>query len=467
MEHYHIDEGHVHSFGIGRNVMRLASRIAKTEEKMPRLLLEDNNTAFVIDGHYVGLETLRKWIKDEIAELDRILYGNLFFGHIFSTSRKAEMATVPNLHDDYTNIAPGYSFLSDERNCPETQHLLLIEHVMTDPKLHERFCATVNGTVRWKRGAVLMYLTDCKDAWCRLAVIMQITGGLDQPASELAATSTHNTIHGMRSIYVLHQEFATLGLFSRKDQNQLCNDFLVRFYTQEISDIALDMSIFLRPFESVLSHEVYDDEKTRCYQQYLFVGMGKRLDVDQISECFARHSSQALGHRISFKLWTLISDFLRQKFCPVLRWLRSCSQDIGIQQGGHGAQAIALYYGREVEKMQNLTDSMIDVCRYFSREWQYFLRIGPSNSSGPPSALHYFLGEDTFRALASLAPGVEEMKHDIESLHMRTTSIKSQLQANLTTQAELTAKINSLRQERVSSPCVTYDEQAPDSAVPS
>ena len=88
MEHYHIDEGHVHSFGIGRNAMQLASRIAKTEGKMSRLLLEDNNTAFVIDGHYVGLETLRKWIKDEIAELDRILYGNLFFGHIFSTSRK-------------------------------------------------------------------------------------------------------------------------------------------------------------------------------------------------------------------------------------------------------------------------------------------------------------------------------------------------------------------------------------------
>jgi hypothetical protein len=428
--------------------MTLATHVTRTEAKLPRMTSEDSDTAFTVDGHYIALETLRQWVKAEVMELRALVYEKLFFGKIPAASKDGRTAqgATNKLQDDFANISPGYSFLSDDRNNPREQQFLLLKLVLTDPKLYERFCVEINGAMRWKRGAIMEYLVDCQEAWCRLAGCMQFSGGLAQSGGELAGTAIRNTVHQLRSVYVFDEDFSTIGFCSRTHQNQLLDDVLLRFYTEEVSDTAIAMTTILRPFETILANEGFDDdEKVQCYQQYLFVGMGKPMTVRQLSDGFANRSEPVLGLRVYFNLWSQISNFLRQKYCPVLRWLESSiSQDAGLQQGGHSARIVALYYGREKDRIRNLTDPLVEVCRYLSKEWQYFLRIGPPISSKLPPALDRILGDNAIRALSSLSPGQDEMKEEIKSLRIRMASAKIELQAAANSQIDLIRRLGTV-----------------------
>ena len=440
-EHRFLIEDHVNAFSIERGLMHLTSHYAYSDPTTPRFTLEDDGKAFTVDGDFITLDSLRKWAALRISELRELVYSKLFFGQDLSVSKTAKAEDGAWVKDDLVNAREGYSFVTDKHNPFCQKKYSLAQYVMNDPKLQKIFCTRRDGQTYWKKGPVLDYLADCAKAWAQLSTCMQFGGGLPQRGSEVAASKLCNTHHRVRSAYMIHRKFTSAGFYSKKTHNQLCDDILLRFYIEELSDVAIDMSTILRSFEIILAKAVYTDEEVLCYKQSLFVGMGKALTSQQLSDDFAESTMDGFDVRISFSLWRHIAEFLRQKHCRVLRWLHSPSENAGIH-----LEKAGVYHAQEIKHIQDLTNSKLEACQYMSEEWHWFLRLGPAPQQTVPSGLDHFLGDDAVDALASLSSSQEILLTEISTLQKELDKLESTVQKTENGNADLQKLLNRFKQ---------------------
>jgi hypothetical protein len=420
--------------------MHLATTIAYTDPTLPRFTSEDNDTAFTVDGDYISLESLRRWAKEEIVNLRHFVDETLFFGQSLSASRHSH----DWIKDDYRNTTEGYSFLKDESNPFLKQQFILNRLVLNSPILRRRFRTVVNGKSEWKRTAVMSYLEDCGEAWSRLSVCLQYAGGLPQRGTEVAASKICNNIYRLRSIYVFHRLFSVIGLYSKKTHNLQHDDMILRSFPDDLAAIALDMVAILRPFEIILASEAMEPKHVVAYKHYLFVCMGKPMTSENLSKAFSDSTMASLHVHIGYGVWRQISEYLRKKHCRVLRWVQSTNGDHGLEQGGHGPHTVAMHYGREQQEgfLRDITDEKLEACQYMSKEWHYFLRLGPPVPRKIPASLEDFFGDNTVMALASLDTDRDELKAEIRSLRNDIADLKGLLIRSLEDNANLRALLH-------------------------
>lgn len=178
------------TFSHVRSLQHRTSAIAFATIAMPQVWWVDckNYTHLLYKGDRVHIDQLRQAFSD----MEPICAEKWEEGVLCGLQLQMNYDFI---HDDLTNRAVGYSFLSDPRNHCFDDKQILARAILNHPVLSARFttpCSKGSG-VRWAKPALLHWLQEYAEHGCNMLTRNEMLGGGPGRGTELACLRMRNT----------------------------------------------------------------------------------------------------------------------------------------------------------------------------------------------------------------------------------------------------------------------------------
>jgi hypothetical protein len=201
-------------FGDLLEIGHFLSFVTANTSLLPRMMWADlEGSALSFDGRLVPIANVVNLYRILMEETKVQLYEVVLLG-----------ASLPNIdhehiHDDLSNLEPGYSFLSDRRNrFREHGSALMREMTLT---FSGRFIVSRNSSgVVWNQGQVRRWMRDCEDCLQKIFLLYHLGSGQPARGTELAVMSWQNTTLHPRNVYWFSGYLNFVSRYNKTQTNQ-------------------------------------------------------------------------------------------------------------------------------------------------------------------------------------------------------------------------------------------------------
>ena len=239
------------------------------------------------------------------------------------------------IHDLPRCQTGGYGFLDDLCN-PWHQKRTLLEHVLSDPVLYDKFAyRSPQGQICWKPGPCFLWMCKYYDLQVSIFILIVSTFGATAHGSEMWSTTIRNIPGGrMCNVFVLFNILMLRGTYnkaSKSDQHLLCIPF------PQFGRLVIRILAFARPLFSELQavfrpHMVHNS--TYCF----YAGLDRPINMPDFSRTLQNVYYSKLRIQMNLRLLRQFYTFIMSQNCdlfPLNLDVREDSQQFGHSQFQH------------------------------------------------------------------------------------------------------------------------------------
>lgn len=333
----------------------LLRSVAQDQLATPRFIFTDHPHClnFELDGCPGTILQIRELISWAFKEAHEYLTSKLLFGIPF-----AEYDIPDTVIDNLSNVVPGYSFLTDDRNPFVNSPGLLLRKVFSSSKPHVRnFFGQVDGKeFVWNISNCRLYLNNAQRFLELLITAVEFTHGQPTRGSEILATTFINLANLPRSIIFTGGQVVNALRVNKTDSITGHMQVIPHFMPAEARILHLYYLVLCRELEQELAYRAYGPTLSGLYATFLYTGPSGRWDVHRLSTILKQATSKFLGSNSAFGV-----SQLRQVLIPI--YYHHCNStyradelkdedtreadELGNFQGGHSTLTARMHYGVE------------------------------------------------------------------------------------------------------------------------
>ncbi|KAG1850434.1 hypothetical protein F4604DRAFT_1515905, partial [Suillus subluteus] len=297
--HRWLREDCMNIFGDLLEIGHFLSFVTANTSLLPRMMWADlEGSALSFDGRLIPIANVVNLYRILMEETKVQLYEVVLLG-----------ASLPNIdhehiHDDLSNLEPGYSFLSDRRNR-FWEHGSALMREMTST-FSGRFIVSRNSSgVVWNQGQVRRWMKDCEDCLQKLFLLYHLGSGQPARGTELAVMSWQNTTLHPRNVYWFSGYLNFVSRYNKTQTNQEKERVISRSMPPEAARLMIAYLTFvpktLAMLALYLSLDGEDFRFSAGYENHLFNGLHGSWDSDDFSDILVAYTGRpvsegGLGH---------------------------------------------------------------------------------------------------------------------------------------------------------------------------
>ncbi|KIM35208.1 hypothetical protein M413DRAFT_32674 [Hebeloma cylindrosporum] len=352
-----------------RSLQHLASNFAYTALGLPKVVWLDhvNHQHLLFKGDKVDFQKFPVMFAAQEDEMVRIWRHQVLLDQPLSV--KYDL-----IHDDLSDTNPGYSFISDRRNQIFPSKTLLLDVIMENPVLRQRFLVFDNDIpIQFNVQALRAWLSSYARFQLLQLVRSNLTTGSPSRGTELTALLRQNTPTNPMQNLVFFGTFATLLCTYTKTSAATCSDKCIPHALDGFSSDLLvqDMAI-TRPFAEFAAHLSYHNPGliVHLYRNHLFVNQDKlfttvdlKAGIQELTYSLSAEALQRHGGSIE------LDD----------------EDSVAAQQSSHSRQTENRVYGLSADSMAGAPEDLLYLFLNASTIWQSACKIVPGRLALPYS----------------------------------------------------------------------------------
>ena len=283
----------------------------------------------IIDGVTLALTDIRDMTMDIYDEAVKKADNLLFHCPDFTINDDLLIHDLPRCQTG------GYGFLDDLNNSWHKRQTLL-EHVLSEPKLFDRFAfRSPDGTICWKPGSCFEWMCDYYNLQVLIFLLVVGTSGATARGSEMWSSTIRNIPGGrMRNVFVLFNVLMLRGTYnksSKQDQN------IVRIPLLQFGRLIIRILAFGRPFFTELQ-TIFRPHMVHNATYSFYVGLDRPINTTDFSRYLRGIYYPKFHIRMTLRLlrqfYTFIMTQNRSLF-SLVDDVREDSQQFGHSQAQH------------------------------------------------------------------------------------------------------------------------------------
>ena len=366
------------TFNTLRSLQHLASNFAYTALGHPKIVWLDRITylQLLFKGDKVDFQRFPAMLGAQEEEMVRIWEEELMLGKGLSVKSGL-------IHDDLSETKPGYSFVSDGRNTIFKSKTLLLDAIMGDPTLRERFVEFENPyDIRFNMHALRRWLASYSHFQLLQLVRSNLTTGSPSRGTELTAMLRQNTATNPMRNLVFFGKFATiLCTYSKTSAATRSDKCIPHALDGFSSDLMVQDMAIGRPFAEFAAYLSYSDPGPiiHLYRNHLFVNQDKLFTTADLKVGIEQLSVRHLDVKLGVNGFRHVSTAFRRKICNGME--QAVEEDendsIAAQQSGHSRHTENRVYGLSADAMAGAPEDLLPLFLDASTDWQIACKVVP------------------------------------------------------------------------------------------
>lgn len=185
--------------------------------------------------------------------------------------------------DDLSSLKVDYCI--SLRSCDH--NMILIEHIMGNPRLLEKYCFVNEQAVIWKKSPLLAFLDRYDEAVELLLMFVHIGSGMPARAPELNTYTIRNGRFYSKTLCYDGESVFFMPFYSKTNSVTGLDRPVCRAMSPTCSTLILRDILILRPFAVFCATNVLTLAQADIYDRYLWVKKGAQFTDDQVRNTFA------------------------------------------------------------------------------------------------------------------------------------------------------------------------------------
>ena len=425
-----LTEKHESTFNSLRTLQHLASSIAFSTMSLPRVYWTDRRTfrAMLYKGTAISMEGIQAMLRGLEAELLRLWENELLLSHPLTVAYEC-------IHDDLSNIQPGYGFLTDRRNTFFSDTHQLVRAIYTSPAHRADFISLErDGVIVWNTHRLRTWLMHYARFHLYLMLRVHITAGAPSRGTELTLMQILNTPgYPIRNLVAMNKHIALLVTYVKTSAVSGHDRLIPHSLDALTSDLVIQDLAIARPFARLAARICHTNkpEVLKLYDSYVFVNHLKPFVTDDLTDALKTFSALQFEEPFGVNGWRHISTAFRRMLCSrTLDLTESHEQDtVQALQSGHRRATENRVYGLSTDALAGAAEDVLPLFLDASSDWQAECAVMPGGSMLPyrQSVMSLFHSP----LPTSLLPSANVLSEPMQTLLTQMKDTLSQIQATL------------------------------------
>ncbi|KAF9003690.1 hypothetical protein BDQ17DRAFT_1355714 [Cyathus striatus] len=339
------------------SLQHYATSIAMSTQNLPKVIFpnrHDNDySVLLFNGKTVTVDNMRQ-IYTNIQTDILALWEKITFNVPMDI-------TYHILHDNLSSTTPGYSLFDEDTNPFIKSKDVLMDHILTDPQLFNRFFLdsshmNVHEAREW--------LLDLAKLELLLLISVALKSGAPIRMTELISSHFRNRDTRPRNLVGVGPRLSLVRQYSKTSNNEQQDRVIPHAISAFETDILLKNLGFVRPVAQFFAKYVWplDSEVGRKYSEVLFMGFGDLIDAEDASRYMGVITSIVLGWKITISVWRHVNIAWKQNY--------EIMSVIHAQQSGHSVRTEYQIYGIDGDSLRGIAEDIIAAYLDASNEFQ-------------------------------------------------------------------------------------------------
>ncbi|KAF9440249.1 hypothetical protein P691DRAFT_768043, partial [Macrolepiota fuliginosa MF-IS2] len=389
-------EGFESTFNSLVNLQALATSFVYNTPTLPDSFWADNDFTTLI---YLGDEITLQGFRDFASEIHQRLY-NEWTKVLMGLELRNEWGNTDSsrpagqkrsrLRDNFSDTTPGYSFFSDPNNLSIQTPLKLVDAILDNPDLHDKFvCGYLPGTGEpiWNLLEMRRWVLGYAEFLKLLMACVEALAGSPSRGTELTCIQYANTALRSRGLYAFGSHITVLCQYSKttsmtgrdKILPHACDSFCGDFIVQAVS--------IGHPFARWCLAILYpcNPEYYQLYNTYLFVNMKKLFTTDDLTDTLKGLTRPTMNVGLGVRSYRHVSIAFRRVHCSEFEKAIGLDDEdsAGALQAGHSRSTENRIYGITTSVLSGNTEETIRAFLRCSEQWQRLLRVPTAETPLP------------------------------------------------------------------------------------